>query len=188
MKQCSKCKQYKSFEYFAKDNNNKYGLRSSCKFCNNTYNAEYYMANEEKEKARAATYRKNEPEKHRNAIKTWQKANPEKNKGYNAKAVSKWQKANPEKNNAKAAKYRASKLNRTPKWLTESDWVEINWAYKIASDCTKETGIKHEVDHVIPLQGDIVSGLHVPGNLQIITKTRNSSKRNKLILNKTEIL
>jgi 5-methylcytosine-specific restriction endonuclease McrA len=44
---------------------------------------------------------------------------------------------------------------------------------------TKETGINYEVDHIIPLQGKLASGLHVYNNLQIITQSENRSKNNK---------
>ena len=37
----------------------------------------------------------------------------------------------------------------------------------------------HHVDHIIPLQGAIVSGLHVEGNLRVITATENMIKRNR---------
>lgn len=77
-------------------------------------------------------------------------------------------------------KYYASKLQRTPKWLTEEQKQQILEHYKIAEWATKEFGHKVEVDHIIPLQGEIVSGLHVPWNLQSMSKTLNASKRNKL--------
>lgn len=72
---------------------------------------------------------------------------------------------------------------RIPKWLTKSDWIEIDWAYEIARQRTKETGIPHEVDHIVPTQGENVSGLHVPWNLQVITRAQNLAKRNNFEVN-----
>ena len=68
---------------------------------------------------------------------------------------------------------RASKLHRTPPWLTDDDKAQMVELYKLA----KVLGA--HVDHIIPLQGKNVSGLHVPNNLQLLTPSQNSSKRNK---------
>lgn len=65
--------------------------------------------------------------------------------------------------------YRASKINRTPEW---SDSVKLKEIYK---NCP---GGMH-VDHIIPLNGELVSGLHVPENLQYLSASENTSKYNK---------
>lgn len=80
--------------------------------------------------------------------------------------------------NAGTAKYRASKRNRTPLWLTEEDYFLINEAYRLATLRTKTTGFSWHVDHVVPLQGETVSGLHVPENLSVIPWIDNVTKRN----------
>ena len=49
----------------------------------------------------------------------------------------------------------------------------------LATILTKSTGYEWQVDHIIPLQGKNVSGLHVPENLQVIERSMNSKKRNK---------
>lgn len=78
---------------------------------------------------------------------------------------------------------RIAKTNlATPKWLTEDYKKEIEKIYKLCRETTKATGIKHEVDHIVPICGKTVSGLHVPWNLQIITKEQNGKKSNKLVL------
>ena len=69
-----------------------------------------------------------------------------------------------------SANYRAAKKLRTPKW---ADVNEIKEIYK-------EAALKGlTVDHIIPLQGEIVSGLHVENNLRIIPQPDNDSKGNK---------
>ena len=74
---------------------------------------------------------------------------------------------------------RAIKLQRTPAWLTEIDKERIQNEYKLAALQTKLTGKPWHVDHVIPLQGEFVSGLHVPSNLKAILGKDNISKHNK---------
>ena len=81
--------------------------------------------------------------------------------------------------NANSAKRRAALINRTPKWLNNDDIIKIKNIYKYAQTKTIETNILWVVDHIIPLQGKLVSGLHVPSNLQIIKARENESKQHK---------
>jgi hypothetical protein len=83
--------------------------------------------------------------------------------------------------NHRSALRHAVKLKATPKWLTEEDILNIKAVYKKAKELQELDGIPREVDHIVPLQGETVSGLHVPWNLQILTKSENSSKKNKLL-------
>lgn len=75
-----------------------------------------------------------------------------------------------------ANKRRAEKLKRTPPW---ADMDAIKALYQQARATTMATGVEHHVDHVIPLQGRLVSGLHVHTNMQIIPGSENSRKRNR---------
>lgn len=83
-------------------------------------------------------------------------------------ARSEWQKDNTGRANANTAAYRAAKLQRTPPW---ADLKAIEQVY-----IDRPEG--RQVDHVIPLQGKNVSGLHVLDNLQYLTGPENSSKGN----------
>lgn len=76
------------------------------------------------------------------------------------------------------ARRRATKLQATPKWLDEDHFWMIKEIYLLASLREKLTNINWEVDHIVPLQGKLVCGLHVPWNLQVITRTENRRKSN----------
>jgi len=90
-----------------------------------------------------------------------------------------WRAANPGKTNALTAKRRAARLQATPDWLTdEQHWV-IQEIYDLCVLRSDLTGVAHHVDHIVPLQGKTVCGLHVPWNLQVITATENCSKGNQ---------
>lgn len=74
------------------------------------------------------------------------------------------------------AAIRASNLQRTPAWADREAIAEV---YRRAKSMTLTTGIPHHVDHIIPLRGQTVSGLHVAGNLQILTAAENLTKSNR---------
>jgi 5-methylcytosine-specific restriction endonuclease McrA len=193
---------------FYKRKDTKSGLTSWCKACLKVKDVSYYLTNTEKVNARQKAYRLENDEKEKtrhtayylkNAEKikiaqmAYQLANPEKVKATkaayikeNSEKVKKyqadWTKANSGKVNAKTNRRRAAKLNATPKCLTIGQKLEMQALYIEAARLTKETGIPHEVDHEIPLQGENVSGLHVPWNLQILTRSENRKKHNKIIV------
>lgn len=70
---------------------------------------------------------------------------------------------------------RAAELNAIVPWADDS---EISAIYKFAKLASIVSGIPHEVDHIIPLQGKEVCGLHVETNLQILPYWENRSKSN----------
>lgn len=90
-----------------------------------------------------------------------------------------YKKQNVSKIKANAANRRASKLQRTPKWvLAEELWL-IKEIFDLATLRTKLHGFSWHVDHIIPLQGKLVSGLHTPFNLQVIPWVENITKGNR---------
>lgn len=84
------------------------------------------------------------------------------------------------RNAVNAAKYRFRKAKASPAWLTEDQFSEMENFYIHAKDCSVVTGEVYHVDHIIPLAGKNVCGLHVPWNLQIIPADMNFKKKNKV--------
>ena len=100
------------------------------------------------------------------------------NKEQNRRDTARWIKANSGVVNAWNKKRYASKMKRTPAWLTPIDFERMENEYKLATLQSKITGTIWHVDHIIPLQGKYVSGLHVPANLRAIPGADNIRKRN----------
>jgi hypothetical protein len=141
-----------------------------------------YQANPEKyRELRRQAYALN-PEKEREVAKIrsveWRKLNP----NHEGAKTAKRKYANSPRGKIKAyvnlAKRRAAKLQRTPSWLTPIDFERIENEYKLAAILTKLWGEAWHVDHIIPLQGKMVSGLHVPSNLQVLRGKDNVKKAN----------
>lgn len=71
---------------------------------------------------------------------------------------------------------RAAKMQRTPAWVDQGALIEL---YRQAQALTEATGSPHHVDHIVPLRGRTVSGLHVPWNLRVVPASKNLRKYNK---------
>lgn len=68
---------------------------------------------------------------------------------------------------------------RTPAWLSQHDRLHMRCIYSVAAMLTRHNQEPWHVDHIIPLQGKNVSGLHVPSNLRVMRGAENISKKNK---------
>lgn len=90
-----------------------------------------------------------------------------------------WRSRNKHKQATYSAKKRAEMLLRTPSWLSDEALEKIEEYYYTAHMLGMHTGDHYHVDHIVPLRGKRVSGLHVPWNLQILTKADNQRKKNK---------
>jgi hypothetical protein len=108
------------------------------------------------------------PEKTKARVDRWRKNNPDKYR-------EQWRRRDKAKNAEMSNRYRCQKLNQTPD-LTTEEKSAIMEVYSLARRLTLETGVKHEVDHIIPVSK---GGLHHPDNLQVLTKYDNQSKGNR---------
>jgi hypothetical protein len=117
-------------------------------------------------------------EKHRGWIKAWEIKNQDKVKA----AQRKWYLANKDKVKAKTRARQAAQLQRTPLWVTPIHIERMENQYRLASLLSKVTGSPWEVDHILPLQGKTISGFHVPSNLQVVPRSTNRSKYNRVEL------
>lgn len=181
MKICIKCNENKSKLLFCKNKRSADGYHSYCKECNKAKVKAWREANPEKNKASVVARNIANPEKakaqskHYNKI--WRETNREASRN-NSKA---WREANPEKCNNYCAKRRALKKNATPSWAdAEFEKFVIQEIYSLARLRTKLTGVAHEVDHIVPLNSNIVQGFHCIANLQILEEQENRSKSNIL--------
>jgi 5-methylcytosine-specific restriction endonuclease McrA len=100
---------------------------------------------------------------------------------YHREATRQWAKRNPGKVLENAYKRKEYFVLRVPKWLTEEQKVQIDELYREAHHLTNITGQIHHVDHIVPLRGKQVSGLHVPWNLRVTTAEENLRKAHRLL-------
>lgn len=91
--------------------------------------------------------------------------------------------AKPVENNDRNARARRKRTDAlalaTPAWLTAGQLSEIKRMYEEARRLTETTGERYEVDHIVPLHSPVVSGLHVPWNMRVISKEENNRKGNR---------
>jgi hypothetical protein len=106
----------------------------------------------------------------------------EKNKDRVRSNMIAWRSSNKDKVTANHHKRRASKNNATVKWFSEFDEFVMQEAVDLAKLRLKSTNIEWQVDHMIPLRSKNACGLHCKENLQVIPKSLNLWKRNKMIL------
>lgn len=175
MKTCTKCDTTYPLTGFHRGTNPD-GYRTWCKICVAAYKKQYVTVNCDRIRAQQKEYNdKKYPE--RRGYFQQRYAN---RKDAILEQSRLWRKNNPDRHAARENKRRASKLQRTPSWLTENDYWMIEQAYVLSALRTKLFGFRWEVDHIIPLKGKTVSGLHVPWNLQVIPALENRRKHNKL--------
>ena len=169
-KVCSRCKQTCPTSAFVKQSSSKSGLGSYCSSCRKEKKADWYSNNKERADNYNRLYYDSHPDFRANRsayASQYEKSNrylPE----FKAKKCS------------REAKRRSYKLQATPAWLSQKQLSEIDEFYWLAQDLKAVSGQVYHVDHIVPLKGKLVCGLHVPWNLQILPSEINLSKSNKV--------
>jgi len=152
--------------------------RRQCKPCRSVYKhgvkTAWYARNRDYARAKTREWREQNVERKR----TYGKAKYAKNANEAKLASSIYRKNNLAKVNHWSRIRQCAKAQRIPFWLSYEDKWIISEIYDLAKLRTKCTGIEWHVDHIVPLRGKTVSGLHVPLNLQVIPESVNKIKRN----------
>ena len=183
MKTCTKCRIEKPKNDYYKCSRNKSGIISQCKSCKDKIvtawqrknpeskrisSLKQYYKNHEKKKALAREYKANNQDKLKQNMQAWRAGNREYTRRYYEENKAWFKTWN--------ANRRAQIDKATVRW---ANFEKIKDIYEKAMKLTKETGIQHHVDHIIPINSKYVCGLHVEYNLQILTEQENLSKSNK---------
>ncbi len=161
MKTCSSCRKLLPIECFNKHPHASFGVTNKCKECSKAYNKKHYSENREK-------YILNSKE--------WIANNKERAKEHFANSKKKARITHPHRKIAENTARVEYVKRATPAW---ADKEMIREAYHLAKLREKMVGGKWHVDHVIPLRGKTVCGLHVENNLQVIPATQNVRKHAK---------
>jgi len=164
-KKCTKCGEVKLSTEFGRNKQKKDGLRPWCKACHNLGNA---------------VWRKKAPDYYKNRAQ----ADPERRKKYdsayrikNPTYAKEYYESNKHEFIGRVNKRRSKAGYATPAW---ADKAKMRLMYRLVSNLNRLHGyVKYHVDHIVPLQGKFVSGLHVHNNLQILGALENKSKFNK---------
>lgn len=148
---CKECRTIYPLGQFHKRPKSKFLVHARCRHCIAKKAAAWYAKNRASRIAKASAYAK---------------LNRESLKVYRA---------------VKSAERRTLKMQATPTWLSAIENAQISEFYEIAAAKQIQTGVRQDVDHIVPLLGKRVRGLHVPWNLQVLTRTENGEKHNRLI-------
>lgn len=202
IKQCITCKQERHLSEFARHAKRPDGLAAVCKQCKSEYDRGRYLAKSDAYKRKAAEWRSANPERHKEIQERSRKSNQaainaksrenraadparhaeysrsyrQRNPGASTEYGRRWRAANPDAARALVRLKQAQRARAMPPW---ADVAAIKAVYEDAKRLEQADGIKRHVDHVVPINGRDVCGLHVACNLQVLTEAENLKKSNK---------
>jgi len=146
----------------------------TCCVCADKSFKHWYSGHSETHLQRVTDWRNRNPHKVDATRQKWASDNPDKVR----QSSKSWKRANPAKVAQHASHRRAAQDARMPSWLTAADHLEFDSIYKYCSGL-RAAGLDYHVDHIVPLRGKSVSGLHVPWNLRVIPAVDNMRKGNR---------
>lgn len=184
MLQCKKCGEDKEVHLFYFDKQ-KGKSRTACKECYNAKVKVWQDNNRDKVRGYVRTSCKKaydrDPEKYKAKSRYKRAIDPEKARAITNKSYKKIYTERYAQERARLNNNSASRKRATPLWLSAIEKAMIQEIYDVAKAKTMQTGIKHHVDHIMPINGVNSCGLHLPWNLQVLTASENCSKKNKVL-------
>ena len=194
MKQCVSCTTEKPIGEFYKRKDSPDGYRNDCKTCRKAVSTRiYYRDIEGQKESRREHYKKRmlaDPDYHTKKYWADVELTRAQNREYYQKNREKliqktvgYARKNVARANATKKKYKLAKQRSCPAWVLSSQELceQRRGFYEEARTRTDLSGVAHHVDHIVPLQGENVCGLHVPWNLQVLTASENCSKQNRIV-------
>lgn len=167
-----------------------------CNPCASDYQKAYSAKHSAKKTAMACAWNRDNPDRRKEIANAWAKRNYDPSRIDKAAALRRyraWRGANLERAHANEKRYRrryperlqyARGLRRgrtrLPKWFGEFDKLVLSEAHLLARLRTKLFGMAWHVDHIVPLGGKLVSGLHCASNIAVIPAAVNFRKSNKV--------
>jgi post-segregation antitoxin (ccd killing protein) len=191
MKVCVVCNNSKPLSEFYKRKDSPDGYRNDCKLCRRSVSSKNYYTDQDLGKQKRREYyarlKAENPNLSAEIYARYRESSLEHSRlAYQANAEERkakqrlWSKTNRGIANALGRRYKLKKAKATPLWLTPEQIYNMQCTYKVAAQLSETSSQKWHVDHIVPIRGKDVCGLHVPWNLQLLPAKMNMQKGNRI--------